>query len=213
MEYNTRPQDSTETLDDGVFEPPFEVQLAKVHELSEIWFALPAGRCVCAACAGVRCTDDWIGVQEQDVNVRKRVRYSLGQRGLLGAEVPMHIGAQLATQVLVPRDEEVGELVVGQRLSGLEELVTEPALCKPMHNSRPTVGETGLVVVATGEQADEDESASGQLDRRVGEDFSQSVDGGVVAIHATICVLHVMLAVSREGGACTRSRRMRGGFA
>ncbi len=202
-----------ETLDDGVFEPPFEVQLAKVRELSEIRFALLAGWCVCAARAGIRHADDRIGVQEQDVDVRKQVRYSLGQRGLLGAKVPTCIGAQLTTQVLTPCDEEIGELVAGQRLSSLKELVAEPALCKPMHDSRPTVGKTGLVVVATREQADEDESTSGQLDRRVGEDFGRSVDSGVVAVYATICVLCVMLAVSQEGGTCTRSRRMRGGFA
>jgi hypothetical protein len=55
----------------------------------------------------------------------------------------------------------VRELFAGQRLSGLEELVTESAFRKPMSDARPTVQDAGWVVVATREESNEDETTSG----------------------------------------------------
>jgi hypothetical protein len=81
-------------------------------------------------------------------------------------------------------------------MGSFEELVAEPAFCKPVSYPGPTARETSLMVVATGKQADENESASGKLDGRVREDVGRGVDRRVVAVHATICVLHGVLAVA-----------------
>lgn len=51
------------------------------------------------------------------------------------------------------------------------------------------------MVVAAGEQSDENESTLGQLDGRVRENICRSVDCGVVAVYATIGILRGMLAV------------------
>ena len=52
------------------------------------------------------------------------------------------------------------------------------------------------MVVTTREQADENQSTSGELDGWVHEDVGRGVDCGVVAIHTAICVLHGMLAIA-----------------
>ena len=57
------PNNCTESFDDDVLEAPFEVKLAEVSKLSEIWLVLPTGQCVCAARASVRRADDRVGVR------------------------------------------------------------------------------------------------------------------------------------------------------
>ena len=96
----------------------------------------------------------------------------------------------------MPRGEEVGELIAGQGLSGLEQLVTKLAFREPMSDPRHTPRKASLMVVTTREQADENQSASGELDGRVCEDVGQGVDRGVVAIHAAVCVLRGVLAIA-----------------
>ena len=82
----------------------------------------------------------------------------------------MHIGAQLAAQVLAPCYEEVWKLIAGQSMGCFEELVAEPAFCKPVSYPRTTTWETGLMIIATRKQTDEDEPTSSQLDGRVCND-------------------------------------------
>ena len=70
----------------------------------------------------------------------------------------MHIGAQLTVQVLTLCYEEVWKLITGQSMGCFEELVTKPTFCGPMSYPGTTVQETGLMVVATREQTNEDVS-------------------------------------------------------
>ena len=171
------------------------MQLAEVRELSEIRFAIPLRR-RWVLCTGVCRADDRISVREQDIDIGKQVWHRLRHRGLLGPKVSMRIGAQLTAQVLAPRYEEVWKLIAGQSMGCFEELVTKPTFRKPVSYPGTTARETGLMVVATREQTDEDKPTSSQLDGRVCNDVGRGVHYRVVAIHATICVLRGMLAVA-----------------
>ena len=64
MEDYARPDYGAKSLDDDVLDAPLKVQLTEVCKLSKIWLMLPLWWCVCMACTGICCTDDWIGVWE-----------------------------------------------------------------------------------------------------------------------------------------------------